>query len=155
VELQIPYDCIAVYTRAGVSIRAQYMNGSCECAFSSRMIPLGQGLSGWVTENARCIVNGNPTVEPNFVPEAGLFTLESSALAVPLFSANGVSFGAVTLYAREPAAFSKGHRQMLEEMMPEFAIALGNATRMDEHAAEETLAFDADAGPVLEGARAS
>jgi hypothetical protein len=44
---------------------------------------------------------------------------------------------------------------MLEEMMPEFAIALGNATRMDEHAAEETLAFDADAGPVLEGARAS
>jgi putative nucleotidyltransferase with HDIG domain len=154
-QAQIPFDCIAVYTRTGVVIRAQYMNGSCECAFSSRMIPLGEGLSGWVAENARCIVNGNPTVEPNFVADAGLFTPESSALAVPLIGANGAAFGAVALYSQEPAAFSKDHLQMLEEMMSEFAMALESAVRAEVIAAEDRTCFEAAARPVLEGARAS
>jgi putative nucleotidyltransferase with HDIG domain len=147
---QVPFDCIAVYTRRGTAIQAQYTNGPCECAFSSQPIPLGEGLSGWVAENARSIVNGNPTVEPNFIPDAGLFTPESSALAAPLLRANGVSFGAVALYAREPAAFSKEHRHLLEGLMPEFAPALERAIEADE----ETCS-DAGAIPVLESARAS
>ena len=154
-QTQIPFDCIAVYTRTGVSIRAHYMNGSSECAFSSQPIPLGEGLSGWVAENARSIVNGNPTVEPNFVPDAGLFTPESSALAVPLFNANGVAFGAVTLYAREPAAFSKDHRQMLEDLAAEFAPALQDAVGADEAAARDRARLDAASRPALESARAS
>src|ERR1700733_4322674 len=154
-QTHIPFDCIAVYTRTDVAIRAQYMNGSCECAFSSRMIPLGEGLSGWVAENARCIVNGNPTVEPNFLPDAGLFTADSSALAVPLFGGNGVVLGAVALYSREPGAFSKDHQQILEELMPEFAVALEGEIRAQETAAEERTCHDSAARPVLEGVRAS
>jgi putative nucleotidyltransferase with HDIG domain len=154
-QTHIPFDCIAVYTRTDVAIRAQYMNGSCECAFSSRMIPLGEGLSGWVAENARCIVNGNPTVEPNFLPDAGLFTADSSALAVPLFGGNGVVLGTVALYSREPGAFSKDHRQILEELMPEFAVALEGEIRAQETAAEERTCHDSAARPVLEGVRAS
>jgi putative nucleotidyltransferase with HDIG domain len=146
---RIPVDCMAVYTRTGTSIRAQYMNGPCECAFSSQPIPVGEGLSGWVAENARCIMNGNPTVEPNFVADAGLFTPDSSALAVPLISEHGVALGAVALYAREQAAFSKDHRHMLEQMMPEFAMALESAMRA------ESAGADAEASPVLKSARAS
>jgi putative nucleotidyltransferase with HDIG domain len=152
---RILFDCIAVYTRTGMAIRAQYMNGSCECAFSSQPIPLGEGLSGWVAENARCILNGNPTVEPNLVDESGLFTRESSALAVPLFASSGVVFGAVALYSREHAAFSKDHRQMLEQLMPEFAMALDCAIREDETGAGERACSGVAAAPVFEGARAS
>jgi putative nucleotidyltransferase with HDIG domain len=152
-QARIAFDCIAVYTRTGAAIHARYMNGSCECAFSSRAIPLGEGLSGWVAENGRSIVNGNPTVEPNFVPETGLFTLDSSALAVPLSSASGASLGAVALYARERAAFSKDHRQLLEELMPEFAPALENALRTEEAAAGRACLEAPD--PVLADARAS
>jgi GAF domain-containing protein len=154
-QTQIPFDCIAVYTRTVAAIRALYMNGSCECAFSTQAFPLGQGLSGWVVENARCIVNGNPTVEPNFVVSAGLFTPESSALAVPLFSGIGRVFGAVALYSRNAAAFSKDHRRVLDETMSEFAMALESAMRAEETAAEGRVCFDAAASPVLEGARAS
>jgi putative nucleotidyltransferase with HDIG domain len=154
-QTRVSFDCIAVYTRTGTAIRAQYMNGRCECAFSSRAIPMGEGVSGWVAENARSIVNGNPTVEPNFVPEAGLFTPESSTLAVALFTANGVALGTVALYAREAAAFSKDHLQLLEGTMPEFAMALESAMRAELTAAKETDCFGAAASPVLEGARAS
>jgi putative nucleotidyltransferase with HDIG domain len=153
-QARISIGCIAVYTRFGTAIQAQYMNGPSECAFSSQPIPLGEGLSGWVAQNARCIVNGNPTVEPNFVLDAGLFTPESSALAVPLFSANGMAFGAVALYAREQAAFSKDHRQMLEEMMPEFSLALESAMRAEEAPAKLCAPLES-AGPILEDARAS
>jgi putative nucleotidyltransferase with HDIG domain len=149
-----PFDCMAVYTRTGTAIRAQYMNGPCECAFSSLPIPLGEGLSGWVAENARCIMNGNPTVEPNFVPDTGLFTPDSSALAVPLIGTNGAAFGTVTLYAREQAAYSRDHRQMLEELMPEFAVALESAIHAEEAPAKVRAILEA-AGPVLEDARAS
>jgi putative nucleotidyltransferase with HDIG domain len=151
-QKQLPFDCLAVYTRTGAAIEAQYMSGWCECAFSSRPIPLGEGLSGWVAENARCIVNGNPTVEPNFVDDTGLFTRESSALGVPLFGGNGKVFGAVTLYAREAAAFSKEHRQKLEEMMPEFAVALEGVLRGGEAARASS---DAERSEVLAGVRAS
>jgi GAF domain-containing protein len=100
-------------------------------------------------------VNGNPTVEPNFLPDAGLFTADSSALAVPLFGGNGVVLGAVALYSREPGAFSKDHRQILEELMPEFAVALEGEIRAQETAAEERTCHDTAARPVLEGVRAS
>jgi putative nucleotidyltransferase with HDIG domain len=154
-QTQIPFDCIAVYTRTATAVRAQYMNGSCECAFSSQPIPLGEGLSGWVAENARCIVNGNPTVEPNFVADAGLFTQESSGLAAPIFSASGAVFGAVTLYSREPAAFSRDHRQILEQMMPEFAMALESAIGAERAGAAARTLPDLTAGSLFQGARAS
>ncbi|HTW48015.1 MAG TPA: HD domain-containing phosphohydrolase [Acidobacteriaceae bacterium] len=152
---RIPFDCIAVYTRTDTAIRVRYMNGPCECAFSSQPISLGEGLSGWVAENARCIMNGNPTVEPNFVADAGLFTPESSGLAVPLFSSSGVVFGVVVLYSREQAAFSKDHRLTLEDLMPEFASALERALRADEASARQRACLETEVSPVLESARAS
>jgi len=120
----VPFDCIAVYCRSGAVVLPRYLNGHCECAFSSQPIPLGEGLSGWVAENARCILNGNPTVEPNFLAAAGLFTAESSALSVPLFSAGEVVFGTVTVYSHTAAAYGKDHLRTLQEMASEFAAAL-------------------------------
>jgi GAF domain-containing protein len=100
-------------------------------------------------------MNGNPTVEPNFVADAGLFTPESSGLAVPLFSANGVAFGAVALYSREQAAFSKDHRHTLEDLMPEFARALERAMRPEAAPARERACPEAEESPVLESVQAS
>ena len=38
----------------------EYVNGENFRLFSSLEIPLGQGLSGWVAENRKPIINGNP-----------------------------------------------------------------------------------------------
>ena len=35
--------------------------------FSSLEIPFGQGLSGWVAETGKPIVNGNPAVETGYL----------------------------------------------------------------------------------------
>ena len=45
---------------------------------------MGQGLSGWVAENNKPIVNGNPSVEPGYLNDPAKFSTLRSALAVPL-----------------------------------------------------------------------
>ncbi|HTV08111.1 MAG TPA: HD domain-containing phosphohydrolase [Candidatus Aquilonibacter sp.] len=151
-ESLIPFDCFAVYLRSEASIVAIDIEGPCSGAFSPQRIPVGEGLSGWVAKNARSILNGNPTVEPNILIEAGLFTSRSSALSAPVFSASGDVLGAVTLYSREQSAYSKDHLRVLEEIAREFAWAVQN---MPQETALEGIFSDAPAASILEVEHAS
>jgi putative nucleotidyltransferase with HDIG domain len=110
----VPFDCLAVYLKQDESVSAQYIGGAGACAFSTKLIPVGEGVSGWVAQSGRAIVNGNPTVEPNFVTTSGLFTLDSSALSVPLIGPTGQVVGALTVYSCKRAAFSKDHLRTME-----------------------------------------
>jgi putative methionine-R-sulfoxide reductase with GAF domain len=120
----IPYDCFAVYRRSGEFLLPQLISGSLEKAFSTVQLPLGEGLSGWVAEHARPIVNGNPTVERNYLSASGLFTETSSALSVPFHDATGSVFGVITLYSAASAAFSKDHLKILEALESGLSQAL-------------------------------
>ena len=69
---------------------------------------MGEGLSGWVAENRKSIVNGNPSVESGYLNDPARFSTLRSALAVPLEGANGV-LGALTLYRGDKHAFTRDH----------------------------------------------
>ncbi|HUA92157.1 MAG TPA: HD domain-containing phosphohydrolase [Terracidiphilus sp.] len=125
----IPFDCFSVYLKSEESVMAQYIDGPLAHAFSPQHIPLGEGLSGWVAQNERPIINGNPTVEPNFVPESGAFTENSSALSIPLLDPSGVLFGVLSVYAAKHAAFSKDHLRILQAIQSKFSLSLQNALR--------------------------
>lgn len=120
----IPHDGFAVHFRFGEFLLPQFIDGSAAKAFSMLQMPLGEGLSGWVAEHARPIVNGNPTVEPNYVSDSGFFTATSSALSVPLLDGDGSVFGVITLYSAASAAFSKEHLITLEILEPKLSQAL-------------------------------
>jgi GAF domain-containing protein len=117
---------------------------------------LGTGLSGWVVESGRPIVNGNPTVEKSLLTTAGLFTASSSALSIPLFASDRSVFGALTLYSHEHAAFSSEHLQMLQAVQLEFTLALQNALSRETTAAHEPAERIGGANaPVLAGSSVS
>jgi len=78
-------------------------------------------------EHARPIVNGNPTVEPNYLSASGLFTEISSALSVPFLDAEGSVFGVITVYSAAGAAFSKDHLRILEALDSRLSQALQRA----------------------------
>ncbi|HEX6894189.1 MAG TPA: HD domain-containing phosphohydrolase, partial [Bryobacteraceae bacterium] len=59
----MPYDTLAIYVLHNAALRAEYVSGENFRLFSSLEIPLGMGLSGWVAENRKPIVNGNPAAE--------------------------------------------------------------------------------------------
>ncbi|HEV2576100.1 MAG TPA: HD domain-containing phosphohydrolase [Acidobacteriaceae bacterium] len=149
-----PFDCFAVYLKSEASIIAMYIEGPGAEGFSTQPIPIGEGLSGWVTKNARSILNGNPTVEPNILIEADLFTSRSSALSAPVLSSSGDVMGAITLYSREQSAYSKDHLRVLEEIAREFAWAMQNVPQ-DTDAALEGIYSDAVDGSILEVEHAS
>jgi len=125
----IPFECFAVYVKSEESVKAQFIDGDLAQAFSSQHIPLGEGLSGWVAQNERPIVNGNPTMETNYVTESGMLTENSSALSIPLLDSSNAVLGVLTVYASQHAAFSKDHLRILEAIQPKFALSIENAVR--------------------------
>ena len=124
----IPHDCFALYRRSGDMLLPQSIGGASAKALTMRPIPLSEGLSGWVAEHARPIVNGNPTVEPNYASDSGVLTASSSALSVPLFVQHGANkgsvLGVITLYSAASAAFSKDQLGVLECLESRLAQAL-------------------------------
>src|SRR5436190_3033033 len=79
----VPYDAIAIYVKRNAELIPEYVNGDNFRLFASLRIPLGQGLSGWVAQNKKPIINGNPSVEPGYLNDPTKFSTLRSALALP------------------------------------------------------------------------
>ncbi len=135
----IPYDSLAIYVLRDDRLRAEYVNGENHRLFSSLEIPLGQGLSGWVAEKRKPIVNGNPSVEPGYLDDETKFTTMRSALAVPLIGLNG-TVSVLTLYHSERDAFTMDHLRILLGIVPKLALSIENALRFQQ--AESSASTD-------------
>jgi diguanylate cyclase (GGDEF)-like protein len=135
----IPYQGIAIYTDEGDHLRTRYASGEDAALFTSLEIPLGEGISGWVVQNNKPIVNGNPSVEPGYLNDPTRFSVHRSALSVPLPGIQGV-IGALTLYHREDGAFTKDHLRVLLAVSAKAGLTIENALRFVN--AEETATTD-------------
>jgi putative methionine-R-sulfoxide reductase with GAF domain len=119
----VPYDLMVVYMRDAEHLAPEYLEGEDYRLFASLEIPIGAGLSGWVAENRKPIVNGNPSVEPGYLNDPTRFSILRSALAVPLISADGLT-GVLSLYLTGADAFSTEHLAALMSLSPILAGAL-------------------------------
>lgn len=135
----IPYDSLAIYVLREDRLRAEYVNGENFRLFSSLEIPVGQGLSGWVAEKRKPIINGNPSVEPGYLDDETKFTTMRSALAVPLIGLNG-TVSVLTLYHSERDAFTNDHLRILLAIVPKLALSIENALRFQQ--AESSASTD-------------
>jgi diguanylate cyclase (GGDEF)-like protein len=126
----IPFDCMAVFIRDGDRLKANYVYGDENLALAAPEIPLGQGLSGWVVENHKPILNGNPAVEYTNWQEAGKLALCKAALSVPLYAEN--LSGALTLYHVGHDAYSKEHLRVLLAISDKIAKAIKGSLRFQQ-----------------------
>ena len=124
----VPHDAIAIYVRNGETLVPQYVTGENFRLFASLEIPMGQGLSGWVAENKKPIVNGNPSVEPGYLHDPAKFSTLRSAIAVPLEGVGGV-VGVLTLYHAEYDAFNQDHLRILLAISSKAGLTIENALR--------------------------
>lgn len=108
----IPYDAFAVYLNQNGVLTPEFVVGDDFRFFSSLRIPMGKGLSGWVAENRTPILNGNPSVEPDYENDPRRFSVLRSALAVPLESGTGV-LGTLALYHAGRDAYNQDHLRIL------------------------------------------
>jgi len=124
----VPHDATALY-RANMGLLApEFVNGANTELFSSLRIPLGEGLSGWVAQNHKPILNGNPSVEPGYLNDPTKCSTLRSALAVPLEASSGVA-AVLALYRAGENAFTADDLRAVEIISAGLGIAIELAVK--------------------------
>ncbi|MBI5281013.1 MAG: diguanylate cyclase [Candidatus Solibacter usitatus] len=136
----VPFDSMAVYIKREDRLLPEFVSGDNFRLFSALEIPMGQGLSGWVAENSKPILNGNPSVEPGYMNDPSKFSTLRSAVAVPLVGVNGV-VGVLALYHGERDAFNKDHLRVLLVVSSKLSLAVENALRYRQAETSATTDF--------------
>jgi diguanylate cyclase (GGDEF)-like protein/putative nucleotidyltransferase with HDIG domain len=125
-ERIVPHDCIVLYLLQGRALQVRHAGGSARPAWAGQPMAAGEGLAGWVVENRKPILNGNPSVEPGYDPQDRC--VMRSAVSVPLEGINGI-MGAMTMYSMEPDAFTKDHLRILLAISSKIALSVENALK--------------------------
>ncbi len=136
----IPHHTLAIWVRRGEVLVPEYVTGEEYRLLSSLEIPVGQGLSGWVAENRKPILNGNPSVEPGYLKDPAKFSTLRSAVSVPLEGMNGV-LGVLTIYHMERDAFNKDHLRILLGIAGKIGMSIENALRFRQVESSATTDF--------------
>ena len=136
----VPYDSIVAYVRKGDLLIPEFVSGDNFRLFSSLTIPVGTGLCGWVAQNARAIINGNPVVEPGFVHDPNNAGEPRSALAVPLEGVSG-QVGVLALYQAKADAFTSDHMRVLQVITSKVALFIDNALKYREAESSATIDY--------------
>ncbi len=124
----VHHESMAVYFLRNAILTPKLVSGENFKLFSSLKIPLGEGLCGWVAQNCKPIVNGNPAVEPGYAADSNLHSALGSALAVPIESQSGV-IAVVALYAMPQGYFSATDLSAVEKVVSRMGPILEAAAR--------------------------
>jgi len=124
----VPHDTMAVYCPLGDNLSAKFVSGDNFRLFSSLRIPLGEGLSGWVAENHKAILNGNPSVEPGYLNDPTKYSTLRSALAVPI-EADAKVVCVLALYRAGQDAFTRDDLRLLEAAVAGLGAAIEIASK--------------------------
>jgi GAF domain-containing protein len=126
VKRLVPHEAMAVYILRNKVLAAEFVNGENWRLLSSLKIPIGEGLAGWVAQNSKPILNGNPSVEPGYVSDSGKAL--RSALAVPLEGASSV-VAVLAVYRSEADAFSRDDLNVLRMLGSKMGLSVEGALR--------------------------
>lgn len=125
----VPHDAMAVYCPKDEVLTAEFVSGENFRLFSSLKIPHGEGLSGWVAENHKAILNGNPSVEPGYLNDPTKYSTLRSALAVPVEGARGVA-AVLALYRAPQDSFTPDDQRAVETLVARLGLVLESTAKL-------------------------
>jgi putative nucleotidyltransferase with HDIG domain len=123
VKKLVPHDSMAVYVLRKEVLVPEFVSGENFRLFSSLRIPMGEGLSGWVAQNSKPILNGNPSVEPGYLSDPTKYSTLRSALAVPLEGSASV-VAVLALYRVLPDGFTRDELSVLQALASQVGFAM-------------------------------
>ncbi len=135
----IPYDSMVVFLLKDNRLIPELVSGDNFRLLTSLNIGLGEGLCGWVAQERKPILNGNPEDETGYLSDPSKFTTLRSTLAVPLEGINGV-VGVLAMYRADLDAFSADHLRILLAVSSKIALSVENALKYQQ--AEDSATTD-------------
>jgi diguanylate cyclase (GGDEF)-like protein/putative nucleotidyltransferase with HDIG domain len=136
----IPYDSIAVFVNRNGWLLPELVSGENFRMLSALKIRVGEGLCGWVAENCKPIMNGNPQVEVGYAADEEKHTPLQSALAVPLEGLNGV-VGVLAMYHSSRDYFTPDHLRILLAVASKVALSVENALKYQQAESSATTDY--------------
>jgi diguanylate cyclase (GGDEF)-like protein/putative nucleotidyltransferase with HDIG domain len=136
----VPYDAIATYIVRGNELLPEFVSGDNFRLFASLRIPLGEGLSGWVAQNRKPMLNGNPALEHGYVNDSTRYSTLRSAISVPLEGLQGIA-AVLTLYHSEQDAYTSDHLRILLAISSKVAMSVENALAFQEAESSATTDY--------------
>jgi diguanylate cyclase (GGDEF)-like protein len=128
----IAFDTGVIYTfepRSQLVVPA-YADGENSELLKQRSLRRGEGITGWVVENLRTVVNVKPELD-FCAGDAGVGQRYRSVASVPLRS-EGLCIGAMTLYDGRESHFDSEDERILELVAPQITSAIQNARSFEE-----------------------
>lgn len=123
VKQLVPHDSMAVYVLKNKILVPEFVSGENFRLFSSLRIPIGEGLSGWVAQNVKAILNGNPSVEPGYLNDPTKYSTLRSALAVPLEGTSS-AVAVLALYRARQDGFSHDDLKVLQAIASQAGVLI-------------------------------
>ncbi len=138
-DQKIKFDTLGLYVRRGEYLDPVYFLGSHVSLFKRKAFPITEGLSGWVAQHGRPIVNGNMSIECSYINDYLALNNLQTALAVP-FEGKGGTSGVITLYHLDRNAFTQDDLRILEAASLHIGPAIESALRFQD--AKDSAATD-------------
>ena len=135
----IPYDSIVFFIYEEGKLIPKYVHGVDYDLFTSIDIPLGQGVSGWVAQTEKPIINGDPAAETKYLGDRARVSVLQSVLSVPLRGRDRAA-GVLSLYLREKQGFTKDHLRLLLAASSKLGLSVENALQYER--AQDTARTD-------------
>ncbi|MGH9674465.1 MAG: diguanylate cyclase domain-containing protein [Bryobacteraceae bacterium] len=136
----VNYDCLVIYTAQDNHVSARFATGDSMSRFLARQIPYDQGLSGWVAQHCKPILNGDPARELNPGAEGPGLSKLQSALAYPLLGGQHLA-GVLLLLRREKDAFAPDDLRILQALGPKLGTVIENSLKYEQAAASASTDF--------------
>jgi diguanylate cyclase (GGDEF)-like protein/putative nucleotidyltransferase with HDIG domain len=127
----IPHDLIVFYVCDGEKLSPRYVHGVDYDLFRTLEMPIGQGISGWVAQHQKPLINGDPAAETKHLGDPSRVSTLRSTLAIPLQGREGVA-GVLTLYRKEKQAFAKDHLRMLLAASSKLGLSVENSLQFEK-----------------------
>ncbi len=129
-QLLIPHATCALYLKHGDTLDVPLLHGEWASEFNLQPMALGAGISGWVAQSGRPLLNGNVAMEPGCPLASNGTPLLQAALSVPLRDLQNKLFAVLTLYSSESDSFTREHLRLLHTMETKLALTLGRALQL-------------------------
>jgi diguanylate cyclase (GGDEF)-like protein/putative nucleotidyltransferase with HDIG domain len=136
---KISFDTLGLYVRREEYLEPIYFLGAHLSLFNKKAFPITEGLSGWVAQHVRPVLNGNVSIESCYANDSLVLNNLQTALAVP-FEGKGGMAGVITLYHLDRDAFGQEDLRILESASLQIGPAIEAALRFQD--AKESAATD-------------
>ncbi|MAG72102.1 MAG: hypothetical protein CL471_17695 [Acidobacteria bacterium] len=113
-------------------VRCRFASGTDADLLTQLNVPTGAGVTGWVAQNRRALVNARPNADLEAAtPSVAASTQLQSALACPLVLHDRF-IGTLAVYHIDPSFYRDDHRRLLDRISEQAAAVINNSILFEQ-----------------------